>query len=198
MPRRRTPSGEETFKVKGSVLFSAGREPGRRLGTRVHELFAEVAWDEPLETLSQRWLTKGMINQDDLSEDSVTAESRAFHMVSAVLKSAAGAEVFQSASPDTQLWRERPFDLVMAGEWVSGIFDRVHLERDSGGRYISAWVIDFKTDEVGSDAALQEKLDGYAPQIALYRTAIMKLTGLAADKVKCSLLFTRLERLIGM
>lgn len=198
MPRRRTPSGEETFKVKGSVLFSAGREPGRRLGTRVHELFAEVAWDEPLETLSQRWLTKGMINQDDLSADSVTAESRAFHMVSAVLKSAAGAEVFQSASPDTQLWRERPFDLVMAGEWVSGIFDRVHLERDSGGRYISAWVIDFKTDEVGSDAALQEKLEGYAPQIALYRTAIMKLTGLAAEKVKCSLLFTRLEKLIGM
>ena len=119
-------------------------------------------------------------------------------MVCAVLGSAAGASVFQSASTHIQLWRERPFDLVMDGEWVSGIFDRVHLERDAAGRYSSAWIIDFKTDDVGSDEALQEKLAGYAPQISLYRTAIMKLTGLAAEQIQCSLLFTRLERLIEL
>lgn len=198
MPRRRTPSGEESFKVKGSVLFSAGREPGRRLGTRVHELFAEVAWLESLETLTQRWLTKGLLTQDDLSASSTTPESLACRMVCAVLGSAAGASVFQSASTHIQLWRERPFDLVMDGEWVSGIFDRVHLERDAAGRYSSAWIIDFKTDDVGSDEALQEKLAGYAPQISLYRTAIMKLTGLAAEQIQCSLLFTRLERLIEL
>ncbi|MEQ1748761.1 MAG: UvrD-helicase domain-containing protein [Prosthecobacter sp.] len=192
MPRRRTPSGEESFKVKGSVLFSAGREPGRRLGTRVHELFAEVAWAEPLGTLTQRWLIKGLLTQDDLSADSTTPESLAFRMVCSVL----GSNVFQQPGPHTQLWRERPFDLVMEGEWVSGIFDRVHLARDSSGHYLSAWIIDFKTDDVDSDEALEEKLAGYAPQIALYRTAIMKLTGLAADKIQCSLLFTRLQRLI--
>jgi ATP-dependent helicase/nuclease subunit A len=192
MPRRRTPSGEESFKVKGSVLFSAGREPGRRLGTRVHELFAEVAWAEPLDTLTQRWLIKGLLTQDDLSADSKTPESLAFRMVCSVL----GSNVFQQPGPQTQLWRERPFDLVMDGEWVSGIFDRVQLERDSSGHYLSAWIIDFKTDDVDSDEALEAKLAGYAPQIALYRTAIMKLTGLAANKIHCSLLFTRLQRLI--
>lgn len=198
MPRRRTPSGEESFKVKGSVLFSPGREPGRRFGTRVHELFAEVEWLAPLEDITQRWISRKLISEVDLSESAQSPEALACQMVLRVLASEAGAEVFKPGSANSLLWRERPFDLVMDGEWVSGVFDRVQIERTTDGSYHSAWVIDFKTDDVSTEEALQEKMAGYGPQIAMYRQAIMKLTGLPREKIACSLLFTRLERLVHL
>jgi len=198
MPRRRTPSGEESFKVSGAVLFSAGREPGRRLGTLAHELFAEVMWQEPWEKLTQRWQEKALLTAADLQSSGDTPEGRAWRMVENVLASEAGQSVFQPVPMPTQLWLERPFDLVMDGEWVSGIFDRVHLTRAADGRCISAWIIDFKTDEIAHEEALAGKLAGYAPQIALYREALEKLTGLKAASIRCSLLFTRLERLVDL
>lgn len=198
MPRRRTPSGEESFNVPGSVLFSEGREPGRRLGTLVHELFAEVIWQEPWENITNRWLEKALLIPDDLSAGVETPEGKAWRMVQSVLASMAGQAVFQPVPRPMQLWRERPFDLVMDGEWVSGIFDRVHLTRDAEGRCTGAWIIDFKTDEIAHEDALAAKLAGYAPQIALYREALQKLTGLAAASIRCSLLFTRQERLVDL
>ena len=81
-------------------------------------------------------------------------------------------------------------------EWISGTFDRVILDRDVGGHYTAAWIVDFKTDDVPDDTALREKLEGYQPQIDLYRQAISRLTGLPEKEVRCSLLFTRLKRLV--
>jgi len=53
MPKRRTPSGEEAFTVKGSVPFSPGRETGRNLGTLVHQMMEQVAWiDEAFDEAS--------------------------------------------------------------------------------------------------------------------------------------------------
>jgi hypothetical protein len=48
------------------------------------------------------------------------------------------------------------------------------------------------------EGALEDKLKGYAPQIALYRQAIARLTGLSMDKVSCELLFTRQCRLVAV
>jgi len=186
MPRRRTPSGEESFRIKGKVLFSPGREPGRRLGTLVHELFAEVAWLEPVESITPRWHSKGLLTD---------APEAAVEMVTGVLKAPACAPAFQPLSQHTLLWRERPFDLVMDGEWVSGIVDRVLLDRDASGRFTRAWIIDFKTDEVPNEEAVREKLQGYSPQIALYREAVKKLTGLPDADIRASLIFTRLALL---
>lgn len=195
MARRRTPSGEESFRVKGSVLFSAGREPGRRLGTCVHELFAEIEWLLPWEEVQARWLERGLVSRQDLAEGAEGVEAEACVMVRRVLESDAGREIFVSKAAETEVWRERPFDLVMDGEWVSGVFDRVMIRRDGDGRAVSAWIVDFKTDEVPDEAALKAKCEGYAPQIRLYRTALSKLTGLAPKKIRAALIFTRLCRI---
>ena len=82
IPRRRTPSGEETFRVKGSVLFSPGREPGRRLGTLVHELLAGVEWRPDLRALESRWLSQGLLTPDDLAggADAVAKEIGRAHV----------------------------------------------------------------------------------------------------------------------
>ncbi|SKB08790.1 ATP-dependent exoDNAse (exonuclease V) beta subunit (contains helicase and exonuclease domains) [Prosthecobacter debontii] len=199
MPRRRTPSGEESFKIKGTVLFGQGREPGRRLGTLVHELMAEVEWTTSLPDLEKRWLSKGLLMLDEVQmEPAQGPVGQALHLVRGVLESTSCQSPFIRPSPQAQLWRERSFDLVLHEEWISGTFDRVILERDSEGRYVSAWIVDFKTDEVAHEAALEEKLAGYRPQLQLYRRAVAKLAAVDESAVRCSLLFMRLQRLVDL
>ena len=97
-----------------------------------------------------------------------------------------------------EVWRERSFDFVQAGDWVSGTFDRVVLECDAQGRAMRGWILDFKTDEVPDEAALAAKLDGYQPQIALYVQALSGLTGLPVDAIRASLLLVRSQRIVDL
>ncbi|HCN76237.1 MAG TPA: DNA helicase UvrD, partial [Verrucomicrobiales bacterium] len=114
----------------------------------------------------------------------------------AVLAAPECAAAFTAPSPHAIVWRERSFDLITEGGWVSGTFDRVLIDRDSAGRPLSAWIVDYKTDDISDDAKLESKCQGYAPQIALYRQAIARLAGLPEEKVRASLLFTRLLKLV--
>jgi ATP-dependent helicase/nuclease subunit A len=188
MARRVTPSGEEDFKVKGSVLFSAGREPGRRLGSLVHELLAQVQWwdaNSSMEDLDSRWQASGLLRGEAI-------EATAVSMVRGVLNSAAAEFAFARPSAEAEAWRERPFDLIHEGSWISGVFDRVVVLRDS------VRLIDFKTDEVADEDTLAEKVAGYRPQIILYQKALARLTGLSPERIECALLFTRICRLVGV
>jgi ATP-dependent helicase/nuclease subunit A len=85
---------------------------------------------------------------------------------------------------DAQLWRERAFDVVVDNEMISGVFDRVHVFADR------AEIIDFKSDRVGDKPSLEQAAEKYAPQMATYRQALAKLTGLTESAIRCSLLFT--------
>lgn len=188
LAKRVTPSGEEDFKIKGSMLFSAGREPGRRLGNLVHELFAHVEWwdsTSDMASLESRWQASGLLRGEAI-------EATALAMVRAVLNSAAAPFAFAKPAPEAQAWRERPFDLIHEGSWISGVFDRVMVQRDS------VRLIDFKTDEVPDEAALAERVAGYRPQIVLYRQALVRLTGLKPEQIECALLFTRTCRLVDV
>lgn len=179
--RRVTPSGEEEFKMKGHMLFGEGREPGRRLGSLVHELLAHVEWwtaDSDFAALDARWVAAGLLRGEEI-------EAKAVAMVREVLRSPAAAFAFAKPAADAVAWRERPFDLVDGGSWISGIFDRV-IVRPGVVR-----LVDFKTDEVTDPVALQERIDGYRPQIALYRRALARLTRLPAEQIECALLFMR-------
>ena len=99
-----------------------------------------------------------------------------------------------AAPTGAELWRERSFEVVLDGAWVTGIFDRVVVERDAGGRARRARVIDFKTDRVPSAAELTEAVARHAPQINLYRRVVAILAGLPLTAVECELVFTRLRR----
>lgn len=191
--RRRTPSGEETHSVTGKQLFDRHRDTGRHLGSRVHEMFALIDWWTPgsdLSTLRQAWSAAQLISPEDpLSRE-------ALDLVEPVLYSPTCLPAFAQPSAHAWVWNEKSFDCIDEGDWISGIFDRVMLDRDATGKFLSARIIDFKTDRAADETALAEKVAGYAPQLALYRRAVARLTALPPDRVTSALLFVRTQQLV--
>jgi ATP-dependent helicase/nuclease subunit A len=93
-----------------------------------------------------------------------------------------------------ELWarpKSAKVEIMLDGEWISGVFDRVVVERDASGRAERATVYDFKTDKVSSDSA-EAAAARHAHQIELYRRVLAVLTGLPSEKVAGSVVFTKL------
>ena len=90
------------------------------------------------------------------------------------------------------LWRERAFEVFADGEWVSGRFDRVVFTGEGASR--KATIYDFKTNAKGpkeDDAAFAARMvRTYAGQMAAYRRALARLTGLPADRIEAKLLLS--------
>jgi hypothetical protein len=91
------------------------------------------------------------------------------------------------------VWHERTFCAVLSDGGVpvlrNGAFDRVILY-GSEGSHTSAMIQDYKTDDVTVEE-IQGKVDHYAPQLAAYRTALAKMTGLAEENIRAELLFLK-------
>jgi ATP-dependent helicase/nuclease subunit A len=90
------------------------------------------------------------------------------------------------------LWREKRFEVIVGGEWVTGTFDRVVVASDR------ALIVDFKTDAVADRATAEERADGYRPQLGLYRQVLQLLTGLPASSIESVLIFTRLPCVVAV
>jgi ATP-dependent helicase/nuclease subunit A len=189
--QRRSPSGEESFRIRGAELLSDRRESARHLGTLVHELFAFVPWldgAKDVETEARRaWHDRGL----DASPEFTEAAPR----VLSCLRLADIRPWFERGKLAREAWCERHFDMLLNREWITGTFDRVVVDRDAKGRATSATILDFKTDVVADNAALQARAEGYAPQLKLYAKAVHRLTGLPPGKVRTGLVFTTLVKL---
>jgi len=93
---------------------------------------------------------------------------------------------FTKPSEDARVWREQGYELFANNRWETGQFDRVVFTK---GR---ATIYDFKTNAVRREedaAAFSERMRRtYAPQMAAYRAALVRLTGLAPERIACVLL----------
>lgn len=123
------------------------------------------------------------------SEAAAIAEARACVLARAL------AAVWARPSAHAEVWRERAFEIVLEGDWVTGVFDRVVVERDARGRALRATVYDFKTDRVeDSRAGVALAVERHAAQLNLYRRVVAAFTGLRPEAVSCELVLTRLRR----
>jgi hypothetical protein len=77
--------------------------------------------------------------------------------------------------------------VILDGQWVSGVFDRVLIHRSGEGFPIAAIIYDFKSDH-GSAAEIEER---YAGQMEVYRKAIIKLLGLPSSQVSSKIICLR-------
>jgi ATP-dependent exoDNAse (exonuclease V) beta subunit len=64
------------------------------------------------------------------------------------------------------------------GQWISGIFDRVHIRRERG-KAVEARIYDYKTNRSTPEAIAGQ----YEGQMEQYRQAAAKLLGITTDNV---------------
>ena len=168
------PSSHGGTILRGASLFAPHGSDAASFGRAVHEIFEQIEWsDETVPELLKQFRQKNPAATDEVARCLDTEEI---------------GELFK---PDTQaeVWRERAFELVVDGEFCSGVFDRVVVYKDN------AEIIDFKTDRVDSNG-LAEAVQRHQPQLALYRRVLARLTGLKEDGITCLLVFTRPARVM--
>lgn len=164
VPRREraTPSGlkDKNFPAAG---FSSG---GMEFGSEVHAAFERVAW---------------------VDEDSPTLPAgNAGDMVAGLLEVPRLRQLFERKGRPLELFREQPVDGIVEGKWLSGVVDRLHLQRNSDGAVSRVELIDFKTDAIHDILLLAGK---YSAQMDAYRTLMTRIFPDA--EVHCILLSTR-------
>lgn len=103
---------------------------------------------------------------------------------------AAFRDAFAKPSNEATVWRERSYELVDGNRWETGQFDRVVFTGTGGSR--RATIYDFKTNaktDGESDEDFASRMVGlHAPQMAAYRWALSRLTGIPIDRIETQLL----------
>ena len=162
------------------ALFGAEESGAADFGTRVHSLFETAEWWEASQAAA--WTT---------ARKKEGVDKAALKEALGCLQSPRLAAVFARPSAGAEVWRERAFEIVLDGVWLTGVFDRVVIERAPTGSAVRAWVFDFKTDRVRArEDAAARAMEKHRGQLNVYRRVAAVLTGLPADQVKCSLVMT--------
>ncbi|MCC5024675.1 MAG: UvrD-helicase domain-containing protein [Candidatus Synoicihabitans palmerolidicus] len=173
----RTPSSEADVTLRGTVWFTGGSDDQAAWGTAVHELLATVEWVDGVDL--------GTWRRDCLVEGK---NEQVVATVVGLLEADSVQSVFTQPTADSWVWRECAFEVVRAGAWITGVFDRVVIERNTEGRALKATVYDFKTDRV-SPEEYTEEAKRYAAQLALYGGVVAQLTGLPMQNVETNLVW---------
>jgi ATP-dependent helicase/nuclease subunit A len=129
------------------------------LGTEIHEVLSRITWD---------------LKEADLSG----CTEQALELLGAFLKSKEAKKIFSKPDGEWDLWNEKPFDLMIDGQWISGCFDRVQILRE-GGKPVKAEILDYKTNRSTHEAIAKE----YEGQMEQYRKAAAQLLGLDVTQV---------------
>ena len=207
-PSRREGQG----RVSLERLFNPGEGTGTAAGTLYHAWFALIGWledgiprDVELRVLADKMRTD-LPAATWSALDQLLANFQAWLQdpeISGVLRRSAYknpqqrgfpralAPIWNSSIKPQLVERERRFLVRDEGKFLNGSLDRV-VWLGEGDRIVAADVIDFKTDAItpGDAAALAERSEHYRPQMEAYRSAVMRLSKLPAERVATRLLFT--------
>lgn len=183
-----TASGEGGYSVPARSVFESHDQVAVERGSAIHAILAKVDWCDGRGEADLRALLEGEETPRDWSEQ-----------VFATISAEATRSIFHRDGRDgIELWREKPFEYAAGNQWVTGIFDRVIIERDSSGVVQSARVVDFKTDGVSTSDQLTAAVERHRPQLRTYRAALMRMTGLGESQVEALLVFTNKPIVVGI
>lgn len=90
-------------------------------------------------------------------------------------------------SGDGEVYREWAFAYRDEDAVVPGVIDRFVVRGDE------VEVVDFKTDLIGSDKDLEDKISFYKPQLEVYKEAVKRFTG--SSKIKLKIAFTTHDKI---
>ncbi|WP_438480112.1 UvrD-helicase domain-containing protein [Oleiharenicola lentus] len=176
----RKPSGQKKSVLRIAPLFSVETGASADFGLAVHALLAEVEWGVSASELGEAWQQRGV--SDDVLNEALEC-----------VRAPALAELWEKPrGANIQLWRERAFEVVLGGDWITGVVDRVLVELDATGRPVQAVVFDFKTDRV-TKKGLPQAMARHEAQLNVYRKVVGVLTGLPVNAVDAEVVFTQLR-----
>jgi hypothetical protein len=173
----RRPSYATNERPRAAALFARDGDAAA-FGATVHALLAQVEWKD--DAIVGLWRNAG-------------GDAGAVSEAEACLRAPALQDIW-SLRGRMEAWRERAFEIVLDDAWVTGVFDRVVVERAASGRAEWVTVFDFKTDRVEDPAVLDEAVRRHSPQLNMYRQVAAVLAGVPVDAVTCELVFTRIRR----
>jgi ATP-dependent helicase/nuclease subunit A len=197
------------------------RESGdvRVFGSAIHRLFQQIEWIETfdLEQAVQAWratatepaavlrdveqqfrtsLAAPDVRRALSREHARQAELETTGETKHTANAATAPDADSGIKPNLVLWREKAFELLLDGALLAGQFDRVVLSRDASGVVQQATLLDFKSNRVENEAALQFTADKYREQMALYTVALRRILG--PVPVTAQLVFTRVGRVVKL
>ena len=182
---RQEPSRQEETLRKAVWLFDPINRDVLLFGSALHELMAQLEWADManLSQIVQAWpgpdIYPAAVCRDVIRQ---FQDSLAHPDIRKYLdrpKSGASSE----------LWREKGFDVVLDGKWVSGKFDRVVIVRNAQGEIEDALILDFKTNRITAPETAATA-GHYVRQMETYRQALAFLIRFPAPRIRCILLFT--------
>jgi len=182
------PSAQEQTVRRAAWLFAAESRDVLDFGRAVHELFEQVEWAETTdaEAVIGKWLETAAAGEE-VKRDACRQFRDAL---------AAGEVARALARPDgeVELWREKPFEIVLGNRFVTGTFDRVTIVRRPGDEIAAVDVLDYKSDRIGRAREFQQAVEAYRPQLALYGEALSRILHVEPARITRRLLFTRAGR----
>ncbi|HEY5552263.1 MAG TPA: UvrD-helicase domain-containing protein [Opitutaceae bacterium] len=179
IPRRVASRAFEGERSVAEVLGSERFESAAR-GTALHELLSGVEWSDGL----------------DLAKWSGAAKDRGFaenviDEAAAVLRAQGMTEVFKRPGDDWEAWRERGFEALVDGTWVSAVVDRVCVARGANGEICEARLYEFKSGRAPDVAAGDTVPRAHAEQLEMNRRVLASAVGVPIEKVRAAVVYTR-------
>ena len=183
-----SPSTLEKGELRADSLFAYTTRDSMEFGTAIHQLFEKVSSVDKvdIDSLVQEWQVTSSATEE--------IKQRATEQFRQALASAEVRQALSTPENNTDLWREKHFEIVIDNQWVTGIFDRVVITQGPDGKPLEATVLDFKSDELANEAELEDRAERYRSQLSLYGKALSRMLRIDPSQVTLRLLFTCLGK----
>jgi len=126
--RHSEPSRQESYERKASAFFNPETRDVLDFGSAIHELFEKIEWLDAgvdAEAIIKAWLPSRPCDQ--------TVKNDVLKQFRTCLESAGVREALARPAGNVELWREKSFEIIMDGQWISDVFDRVVVTRGDDG-----------------------------------------------------------------
>ncbi len=181
----KSPSKYNSEESSLGSMFSLNRNYSRELGLALHSLFEKIEWIEDckLENILDEYRSEKRF--------STQIENEAIEIF---LKTIESCEIRNALSRPVgicELWREKQFELILNGEWISGQFDRVVIIKDKSGKPSCATILDFKSDKLKSQKEIIDEVEEHRPQLLLYKKSLASLIKIPESQISLQLALIR-------
>lgn len=179
-----SPSTIEGREIRADSLFTHITHDSMEIGKAIHELFQRVSWidDADVAGLIQKWQEASSAHEE--------TKQRAIAQFRQAMASDEVRQVLSRPEGVVSLWREKHFEIVLEDQWITGVFDRVVVTYDRGGKPLQATILDFKSNEIADETELAKTAEYYRPQLLLYGRALSRMLRIDPSQFKLQLLFT--------